>query len=131
MARGQAALSLVKQRLGVAGISADVTDEGAAQRILADVRPEILVLNAGATPPMGRFDQLSWEDFSATWETDVKAGLFWMQAALNLPLKEGARVLLCDMNRAGAEETIAMAAGDTVEFVPLELSDGANVDFAC
>jgi NAD(P)-dependent dehydrogenase (short-subunit alcohol dehydrogenase family) len=94
VARDQAALAAVKQRLGVAVISADVTDEGAAQRILADVCPEILVLNAGATPRMGRLDQLSWEDFSATWETDVKAGFYWMQAALNLPLKQGARVLV-------------------------------------
>jgi NAD(P)-dependent dehydrogenase (short-subunit alcohol dehydrogenase family) len=94
VARGQAALAAVKQRLGVAVISADVTDEGAAQRILADVRPEIVVLNAGATPPMGRLDQLSWKDFSATWENDVKAGFYWMQAALNLPLKQGARVLV-------------------------------------
>jgi NAD(P)-dependent dehydrogenase (short-subunit alcohol dehydrogenase family) len=94
VARDPAALATVKQRLGVAVISADVTDEGAAQRILADVHPEILVLNAGATPRMGRLDQLSWEDFSATWETDVKAGFYWMQAALNLPLKQGARVLV-------------------------------------
>jgi NAD(P)-dependent dehydrogenase (short-subunit alcohol dehydrogenase family) len=56
VARDQAAFAAVRQRLGVAGISADVTDEGAAQRILADVSPEILVLNAGASPPMGRFD---------------------------------------------------------------------------
>jgi hypothetical protein len=59
-----------------------------------DVRPEILVLNAGATPRMGRLDQLSWADFTATWETDVKAGLYWLQAALNLPLKPGSRVLV-------------------------------------
>jgi NAD(P)-dependent dehydrogenase (short-subunit alcohol dehydrogenase family) len=94
VARDPAALAAVKQRLGVAVISADVADEGAAQRILADVRPEILVLNAGATPRMGRLDELSWKDFSATWETDVKAGLYWMQAALNLPLAQGARVLV-------------------------------------
>ena len=75
--------SSVRARLGVATISADVTDETAAHRILAEVRPDILVLNAGAKPPMGRLDQLSWVDFSATWETDVKAGLYWMQAALN------------------------------------------------
>ena len=62
VARDQAALAAVKQRLGVAVIPADVTDEGAAQRILADLRPEILVLNAGATPRMGRLDQLSWAD---------------------------------------------------------------------
>ena len=94
VARDQAALAAVEQRLGVAVIAADVTDEGAAQRILADVRPEVLVLNAGATPRMGRLDQLSWADFTAPWETDVKAGLYWMQAALNLPLAPGARVLV-------------------------------------
>ena len=43
---------------------------------------------------MGRFDQVSWADFSATWETDVKGGLYWLQAALNLPLKPGSRVLV-------------------------------------
>src|SRR6266581_3124574 len=65
-----------------------------AHRILAEVRPDILVLNAGTPPPMARLDQISWADFSATWETDVKAGLYWLQAALNLPLKPGSRVLV-------------------------------------
>jgi hypothetical protein len=60
VAHGQAALAAVQQRLGVAVIPADVTDDGAAQRILASVRPEVLVLNAGATPRMGPLDQLSW-----------------------------------------------------------------------
>jgi NAD(P)-dependent dehydrogenase (short-subunit alcohol dehydrogenase family) len=94
VARGQDALAAVKQRLGVAVIPADVTDEGAAKRILADVRPDILVLNAGATPRMGRLDQMSWADFTTPWEIDVKGGLYWMQAALNLPLAPGARVLV-------------------------------------
>jgi NAD(P)-dependent dehydrogenase (short-subunit alcohol dehydrogenase family) len=94
VARDQAALAAVKQRLGVATISADVTDENAAHRILAQVRPDILVLNAGAKPRMGRLDQVSWADFTATWDTDVKAGLYWLQAALNLPLKPGSRVLV-------------------------------------
>jgi NAD(P)-dependent dehydrogenase (short-subunit alcohol dehydrogenase family) len=94
VARDPDALAAVEQRLGVAAISADVTEEGTAQRILADVRPEVLVLNAGATPRMGRLDQLSWADFSAPWETDVRAGLYWVQAALNLPLASGARVLV-------------------------------------
>ncbi len=89
VARDQAALAAVKQRLGVTVIAADVTDENAAHRILAEVRPDILVLNAGATPRMGRLDQVSWADFTATWDTDVKAGLYWLQAALNLPLKPG------------------------------------------
>ena len=94
VARDADALGSVRARLGVASICADVTDETAAHRILAEVRPDILVLNAGAKPRMGRLDQLSWADFTVTWETDVKAGLYWLQAALNLPLKPGSRVLV-------------------------------------
>ncbi len=94
VARDRAALAAVEQKLGVAVIPADITDKEAAQRILADIRPEVLVLNAGTPPRMGSLDQLSWADFTATWETDVKAGLYWIQAALNLPLAPGARVLV-------------------------------------
>jgi NAD(P)-dependent dehydrogenase (short-subunit alcohol dehydrogenase family) len=94
VARGADALRSVHARLGVATISADVTDATAAHRILGQVRPDILVLNAGTPPPMARLDQISWADFTATWETDVKAGLYWLQAALKLPLKPGSRVLV-------------------------------------
>ncbi|MGA8713688.1 MAG: SDR family NAD(P)-dependent oxidoreductase, partial [Roseiarcus sp.] len=108
VARDKDALASVKQRLGVAVAPADITDQGAAQRILAEVRPDILVLNAGATPPMGRLDQLSWTDFTLPWETDVKAGLYWIQAALNLPLAPGARVLV---GSSGAAENGSPLSG--------------------
>ena len=94
VARDADALAAVQPGSASPTIPADVTDEAAAQRILAEVRPDILVLNAGAKPRMGRLDQLSWADFTAAWETDVKAGLYWLQAALNLPLKPGSRVLV-------------------------------------
>jgi NAD(P)-dependent dehydrogenase (short-subunit alcohol dehydrogenase family) len=99
VARDPAALAAVEQRLGVAVIAADVTDDEAARRILADVRPEVLVLNAGTPPRMGPIDRLSWADFAAPWDTDVKAGLYWIQAALNLPLKPGSRVLVGSSGR--------------------------------
>jgi NAD(P)-dependent dehydrogenase (short-subunit alcohol dehydrogenase family) len=94
VARDAGDLEAVHARLGVEIISADVTDAAAARRIIADIRPEIVVLNAGATPRMGPIDQVSWEDFSVTWDTDVKGALYWLQAALNLPLAPGSRVLL-------------------------------------
>jgi NAD(P)-dependent dehydrogenase (short-subunit alcohol dehydrogenase family) len=94
VARESNGLAAVRERLGVAVIAADVTDEAAAHRILGEVHPDILVLNAGAKPPMGRLDQLNWQDFSATWETDVRGGLYWIQAALKTPLKSGSRVLV-------------------------------------
>src|SRR5258708_15140628 len=108
VARGAEALEAVGAGLGVATISADVTDETAAHRILGELRRDILVLNAGATPRMGRLDQLSWEDFSVVWETDVKAGLYWLQAALNLPLKRGSRVLV---GSSGAAVTGSQMSG--------------------
>lgn len=108
VARGGDALESVRARLGVSTISADVTDETAAHRILAEVRPDILVLNAGAKPRMGRLDQISWADFTVTWETDVKAGLYWLQAALNLPLKPGSRVL---MGSSGAAQNGSPMSG--------------------
>src|SRR6266852_9018627 len=100
VARDADALESVRARLGVATISADVTDETAAHRVLAEVRPDILVLNAGTKPPMGQLDRMSWADFTAPWEHDVKAGLHWLQGALNLPLKAGSRVLVVSSGAA-------------------------------
>ncbi len=108
VARGTEALDAVATRLGVATIAADITDEAAAHRIVGDISPDILVLNAGAKPPMGRLDQLSWTDFSVAWETDVKAGLYWIQAALKLPLKPGSRVLV---GSSGAAVTGSQMSG--------------------
>ena len=107
VARGAEALDSVRARLGVATISADVTDETAAHRILGELRPDILALNAGATPPMGGLDQLSWADFTAPWE--LKAGLYWLQAALNQPLKPGSRVLV--VSSGAAENGSPMSGG--------------------
>jgi len=100
VARDADALASVHTRLGVATISADVTDETAAHRILSQISPDILALNAGAKPRMGRLDQISWADFTAIWETDVKAGLYWLQAALNVPLRPGSRVLVVSSGAA-------------------------------
>jgi len=100
VARGAGALNSVRARLGVTTIRADVTDQAAANRILAEASPDVLVLNAGTQPRMGRLDQLSWADFSVPWETDVKAGLYWLQAALNLPLRPGSRVLVVSSGAA-------------------------------
>jgi NAD(P)-dependent dehydrogenase (short-subunit alcohol dehydrogenase family) len=108
VARESDALASVRARLGVATIPADVTDEAAAHHVLAEVNPDILALNAGAKPRMGRLDQMSWADFSATWETDVKAGFYWLQAALNLPLKPGSRVLV---GSSGAAENGSPLSG--------------------
>ncbi len=94
VARTAGDLESVARRLGVGTIATDVTDRGEAGRILAELRPTILVLNAGAPPRMASLDKLSWETFSETWNADVKAGFHWLQAALATPLPQGSRVLV-------------------------------------
>ena len=70
VARGIEALEAVGARLGAATIAADVTDEDSAYRTLGELHADIMVLNAGATPRMGRPDDLTWEDFSVSGDLD-------------------------------------------------------------
>lgn len=94
LARDPVALAAVKARLGVAIIQGDITDRALAAQALREVRPAALVLMAGASPVIAPIHEVSWEDFSRTWETDTRAALIWIQEAMRLPLPRGARVLL-------------------------------------
>lgn len=78
VARDQNQLAQLAARLPVATISADITDAVAAESILNATAPEIIILNAGAPPKMAKLTEISWQDFSHSWEIDVKAGLYWL-----------------------------------------------------
>lgn len=130
VARGADALASVQSRLGVATVRADVRDAAAARRVLAETRPELLVLNAGAKPPMGRLDTLSWDDFSATWQSDVKAGFHWLQAALQLPLARGSRVLVVSSGAAlnGSPLSGGYAGAKRMLWVMARYANGVSVE---
>jgi len=82
------------ERVGAAVIAGDATDATLMNRIIGDVAPGVLILNAGARLSMKPIDEQSWDEFSAAWNSDVKAGLVGIQAALNTPMKPGGRVLI-------------------------------------
>ncbi len=94
VARDAVRLAEVSKRLGVDVIPGDVTDESLAHDVLREVRPEVLVLNAGAKPSLGLIHEQTWESFSNTWNVDTKAGFLWVKEALRLPLPRGSRVVL-------------------------------------
>ena len=100
VARDPERLAEVAKRLGVHLARGDVTDEKLARDVLSDVRPSVLVLNAGATPPMGSLHELSWENFNRAWDVDVKAGFHWVQETLRLPLPRGSRVIIASSGAA-------------------------------
>lgn len=102
LARDPGRLSDVKRRLDVATVAGDITDQALAAATLREVRPTVLVLNAGVTPPMAPIHEITWEAFSTTWNTDTRAALAWIQEAIRLPLPRGSRVLLVSSGAAVA-----------------------------
>lgn len=79
---------------------ADITDEKAAHAIIGEVKPEILVLNAGAVPAGKLLDEMSWEEFTRTWDVDVKGNFTWIREALRAPLPSGSRVIVVSSGAA-------------------------------
>jgi NAD(P)-dependent dehydrogenase (short-subunit alcohol dehydrogenase family) len=94
VARDGGQLAEVRRRLGVSVVKGDITDVDLARTVLSDVRPDVLILNAGASPRMAPLHEQTWEAFSQVWDTDVKGAFHWLQAALKLPLGRGSRVLI-------------------------------------
>jgi NAD(P)-dependent dehydrogenase (short-subunit alcohol dehydrogenase family) len=100
IARDSVRLTELKARLGISIIPGDATDPMLAESVLREMRPSVLVLNAGATPTMAPLHEQTWESFSKNWNTDVKAAFHWIQAALRLPLDRDSRVLISSSGAA-------------------------------
>jgi NAD(P)-dependent dehydrogenase (short-subunit alcohol dehydrogenase family) len=99
VARDQAKLEAVA-RLGARVIAGNACDAAFMDRIVKEVVPTVLVLNAGARLKMGTIDTLTFDEFSTNWNTDVKGGLHGIQAALKTPMPKGSRVLLMSSGAA-------------------------------
>jgi hypothetical protein len=66
LARTRARLRDAEQ-LGADAIQGDATDAPWMDGLVADIKPAVVILNAGATPQMGPIDEQSFESFSAVW----------------------------------------------------------------
>jgi NAD(P)-dependent dehydrogenase (short-subunit alcohol dehydrogenase family) len=101
LARDAGRLDQLKREVaGVQTLVADVTDPQTAPQTLRTIRPDILVLSAGATPMMAPVHQQSWEQFSRTWETDVHMTFSFGKEALLLPLASGSVVVIVSSGAA-------------------------------
>jgi 3-oxoacyl-[acyl-carrier protein] reductase len=79
---------------------ADATDATAAANLLDRYQPQIVILVAGAPPPMRPLQQQTWESFSVNWHTDVKISFHWLRQALLAPLPSGSRVVVVSSGAA-------------------------------
>ncbi len=101
LARDSGPLARLQREVdGVHTLVADVTDPQTAPQALRETRPDILVLNAGATPTLAPVHQQSWEQFARVWETDVKATFSFGREALLLPLAPGSLVVIVSSGAA-------------------------------
>ena len=100
VARNKPMLTALADETGIAIAPGDVRDEALAERVLGDNKPDVLVLNAGALGPMKPIQEFTWEEFSATWETDVRATLVWCQQAIRQPLRPGSHIVVVSSGAA-------------------------------
>jgi NAD(P)-dependent dehydrogenase (short-subunit alcohol dehydrogenase family) len=91
--------------VGASVIAGDATDATLMNALIRNEAPDVLILNAGTRLPIKPIDQQGWEEFSIVWNTDVKAGLVGIQAALNTPMKRGGRILVMS---SGASMVLAV-----------------------
>jgi NAD(P)-dependent dehydrogenase (short-subunit alcohol dehydrogenase family) len=104
VARDRARLEAVGAELGDAfvPVAADAADPTVAGQLLDAHRPRVLVLNAGATPPVRPLHRHTWQTFSRNWEVDVQHVFNWTREALLLPLAPGSVVVALSSGAAVA-----------------------------
>jgi NAD(P)-dependent dehydrogenase (short-subunit alcohol dehydrogenase family) len=97
---GPALAELAGEIDGIQPEVADARDPGTAAELLERHRPDVVVLVAGATPPVLPLQEQTWETFSVNWDTDVRIAFHWLREALIRPLAAGGRVVVISSGAA-------------------------------
>ena len=92
---------------GVEVLALDATEESAPSRVFDVLRPDVLVVTAGAFPPAAPLHEQSWREFSVNFEVDVKIAFHFSKAALTRPLPTGSSVILLSSGAAFAGSPIS------------------------
>jgi NAD(P)-dependent dehydrogenase (short-subunit alcohol dehydrogenase family) len=92
---------------GIKILGLDAAHEGAPAEVFETMLPDILVVAAGAFPPVAPLHEQSWQQFSVNWEADVKIAFHFVKAALSRPLASSASVILISSGAALAGSPIS------------------------
>ena len=98
---------LAREVQGAEVLALDATEESAPFRAFDVLRPDVLVVTAGAFPPVAPLHEQSWREFAVNWEVDVKIAFHFSKAALTRPLPEGSSVILLSSGAALAGSPIS------------------------
>jgi NAD(P)-dependent dehydrogenase (short-subunit alcohol dehydrogenase family) len=81
-ARSRSSLAALPDHAKLMKLAGDASDRSFAAQTLAERRPDVVILNAGVIGAIKPITEQSWQEFSATWNTDVQATLVWSQEAV-------------------------------------------------
>jgi NAD(P)-dependent dehydrogenase (short-subunit alcohol dehydrogenase family) len=81
-------------------IAGDAADPRVAARLIKELRPDLVVLSAGATPQLEPIQHHTWESFSINWNSDVKIVFHWLREILLAPLASGSQVVVMSSGAA-------------------------------
>src|SRR5688572_25618292 len=84
----------------LATLRGDAADPAVAERLVRELRPDLIVLALGITPSMGDVDALDWESFSETWNVDLRASFEFIKQAFALPLAPGSTLVILSSGAA-------------------------------
>jgi len=82
VARNREDLEDLARKTSAKIIVADAAGEQAAERILSETKPNLLVLSAGTSLDLKPLYEHTWETFSRPWEVDTKLTFLWVRAVL-------------------------------------------------
>jgi NAD(P)-dependent dehydrogenase (short-subunit alcohol dehydrogenase family) len=101
LARHEEALSTLTHEVrGAVAVVGDAGDDRLAERLMRDESPDLVVLCAGAAPPLLPLQDQTWEGFCTNWNTDAKSTFVWLRHALRLPMKRGGHVVVVSSGAA-------------------------------
>jgi NAD(P)-dependent dehydrogenase (short-subunit alcohol dehydrogenase family) len=84
-----------RELAGVEPVAADASDEKTAARLPQALRPDLVVLCAGASALLRPLHLHSWETVSENWAVDTKSAFVWLHNALLLPMKPDGHLVIC------------------------------------
>lgn len=98
-ARSAASLAALPDHAKLLKLAGDACDRSFAAQTLAERQPDVVILNAGVIGAIKPVTEQSWQEFSATWNTDVQATLVWSQEAVKAHMS-GLRLIVMSSGAA-------------------------------
>jgi NAD(P)-dependent dehydrogenase (short-subunit alcohol dehydrogenase family) len=91
---------LAKEVSGTKTLAIEAAGHAAPSRVFAALLPDVVILCAGARPPGRPIHELTWDQFSVNWDTDVRMSFSFCREALRAPLAPGSTVILISSGAA-------------------------------